>query len=63
MPEKILDVADRKCRGVYNLGSGVSVVFLHGFSFTSAVWQRMGVTAALMEKHVPFFGFGYALRA
>lgn len=54
LSKKILDVADRKFRGVYNLGSGVPVVFLHGFSFTSDVWQRTGVTAALMEQQVPF---------
>ncbi|MCW4010109.1 MAG: alpha/beta hydrolase [Candidatus Bathyarchaeota archaeon] len=33
---------------------GVPVVFLHGFSYTSEVWQRIGVTPLLMEKHVPF---------
>jgi pimeloyl-ACP methyl ester carboxylesterase len=54
LSEKILDVADRKCRVVYNLGSGVPVVFLHGFSFTIDVWQRTGVTTALMEQRVPF---------
>ena len=54
LSEKILAVADRKCRGVYNLGSGVPVVFLHGFSFTSDVWQLTGVTAALMKQQVPF---------
>jgi pimeloyl-ACP methyl ester carboxylesterase len=54
LSEKIFDVADRKCRGVYNLGSGVPVVFLHGFSFTRDVWQRTGVTTALMEQQVPF---------
>ena len=54
LPEKILDVADRKCRSIYNLGAGVPVVFLHGFSFTSDVWQLTGVTAALMKQQVPF---------
>jgi pimeloyl-ACP methyl ester carboxylesterase len=29
-------------------------VFLHGFSFTSDVWQRAGATELLKEKHVPF---------
>jgi pimeloyl-ACP methyl ester carboxylesterase len=29
-------------------------VFLHGFSFTSDVWQRTGVTELMKEKSVPF---------
>jgi len=52
--EKILAVANHKCRAIYSLASGVPVVFLHGFSFTSDVWQRTGVTELLKEKHVPF---------
>lgn len=30
------------------------MVFLHGYSFTSDVWQRTGVMELLEEKHVPF---------
>jgi len=29
-------------------------VFLHGLSFTNEIWQEIGVTDALIEKHVPF---------
>lgn len=29
-------------------------MFLHGLSYTIAVWQRIGVTELLEEKHVPF---------
>jgi len=32
----------------------VPIVFLHGYSYTSAVWQRTGITALLKEKKVPF---------
>ena len=34
--------------------AGVPVVFLHGLSYTREVWQRIGVTGLLLEKHVPF---------
>jgi len=34
--------------------SGVPVVFLHGYSYTSAVWQRISATGLLKEKQVPF---------
>lgn len=30
------------------------IVFLHGLSYSIGVWQRIGVTETLTEKHVPF---------
>ena len=30
-------------------------MFLHGYSYTSDVWQRIGITDLLKEKKVPFF--------
>jgi pimeloyl-ACP methyl ester carboxylesterase len=54
LSEKILDVYDHQCRCIYNLGSGLPVVFLHGFSFTSDVWQHISLTTNLIEKQVPF---------
>ena len=54
MTEVILDLAGARCRGIYYLVSGVPIVFLHGYSFTSSVWQRINIIAALVEKHVPF---------
>jgi pimeloyl-ACP methyl ester carboxylesterase len=54
LSEKTLDVAGHKCRAVYSVTSGVPVVFLHGFSYTSGVWQRIGITELLNEKQLPF---------
>lgn len=54
MTERILEAAHHRCRAIYNLTSGFPIVFLHGFSFTSDVWQRAGATELLKEKHVPF---------
>jgi pimeloyl-ACP methyl ester carboxylesterase len=54
LPEKMLEAAHHKCRVIYNLASGVPVVFLHGFSFTSDVWLRTGVIELLKEKNLPF---------
>ena len=50
----MLEAANHRCRAIYNLASGVPVVFLHGFSFTSDDWQRTDVTELLKEKRVPF---------
>jgi pimeloyl-ACP methyl ester carboxylesterase len=52
--EKTLDVAGHKCRALYSLAQGVSFVFLHGFSYTSDVWQRISVTELLTKKQLPF---------
>jgi pimeloyl-ACP methyl ester carboxylesterase len=50
----MLEAANHRCRATYNLASGVPIVFLHGFSFTSDVWQRTDVTELLKQKRVPF---------
>ena len=52
--EKTLNLAGYKCRVLYYNAPGVPVVFLHGLSFTIDVWQRIGITELLIEKHVPF---------
>jgi pimeloyl-ACP methyl ester carboxylesterase len=54
LSEKTLDVAGHKCRAFYSLAHGVPVVFLHGFSYTSGVWQRISLTELLTAKQLPF---------
>jgi pimeloyl-ACP methyl ester carboxylesterase len=54
LSEKTLDVAGHKCRAVYSQAHGVPVVFLHGFSYTSGVWQRISATELLTAKRLPF---------
>ena len=52
--EKTLNFAGYKCQALYYNAPGVPVAFLHGLSFTIDVWQRIGITELLIEKHVPF---------
>jgi pimeloyl-ACP methyl ester carboxylesterase len=52
--EKTLNVAGHKCPALYYTAPGVPIVFLHGLSYTSDIWQRIGVTDLLMRKRVPF---------
>lgn len=52
--EKTLNVASHKCQTFYYTAPGVPIVFLHGLSYTIDIWQRIGITELLMEKHVPF---------
>jgi pimeloyl-ACP methyl ester carboxylesterase len=54
LSEKILTFAGHKCRVIINQVGGVPVVFLHGYSYNSSIWQRLSVTELLMAKHLPF---------
>ena len=54
LSEKTLNIASHKCRAVINHASGTPIVFLHGYSFTSDVWERTGATELLKQKQVPF---------
>jgi pimeloyl-ACP methyl ester carboxylesterase len=54
LTDKNLNLAGYKCRVIVNHAAGVPIVFLHGLSYTCEIWQRIGVTALLEEKHVPF---------
>jgi pimeloyl-ACP methyl ester carboxylesterase len=54
MSEKTLTVAGCKCKSLIHHAQGVPVVFLHGYSYTSAIWQRLSVTTLLAEKKIPF---------
>jgi abhydrolase domain-containing protein 14 len=54
LSEKTLDVAGISCRAIISQRSGVPVIFLHGYSYTSSVWQRISVLELLQEKKVPF---------
>ncbi len=54
LTKKILRPADVKCRAFVNHVVGSPIVFLHGLSYTSEIWQRIGVFEVLKEKQVPF---------
>ena len=54
MLEKTLNVAGYKCRAITNQVLGIPVVFFHGYSYNSSIWQRIGVLDLLVKKEVPF---------
>jgi pimeloyl-ACP methyl ester carboxylesterase len=43
-----------KCKSLVNVVSGIPIVFLHGLSYSSEIWQRIGLTDLLVEKKLPF---------
>ncbi len=52
--EKKLSLNGYKCPALINKVPGVPIVFLHGLSYSIEIWQRIGITDLLVEKHVPF---------
>jgi len=54
LTEKTMNAANHKCRAIVHHAAGTPILFLHGYSYTSIVWQRIGVVELLTEKHVPF---------
>jgi pimeloyl-ACP methyl ester carboxylesterase len=52
--EKKLNINGYKCPALVNKVPGVPIVFLHGLSYSIEIWQRIGITDLLDEKHVPY---------
>jgi pimeloyl-ACP methyl ester carboxylesterase len=62
---KTLSLTNHKCPAVINQAPGVPIVFLHGYSYTSEVWPKTGITDILKEKQLPFLAIDmpYGLRS
>jgi pimeloyl-ACP methyl ester carboxylesterase len=52
--EKKLSLNGYKCPALINKVPGLPIVFLHGMSYSIEIWQRIGITDILDEKHVPY---------
>lgn len=63
--EKTIIASDHKCNAFYSVTPGIPIVFLHGLSYTSDIWQKIGVTDLLIEKNVPFLALDmpYGMRS
>ncbi|HUK85442.1 MAG TPA: alpha/beta hydrolase [Candidatus Acidoferrum sp.] len=63
--EKTLNAAEHKCPALYSNVPGIPIIFLHGFSYTKDIWERIGVTELLIDKKVPFLALDmpYGLRS
>jgi pimeloyl-ACP methyl ester carboxylesterase len=63
--EKTLTAAEHKCQALFFAAPGTPIVFLHGLSYTLNIWEQIGLTELLMEKHVPFLALDmpYGLRS
>lgn len=54
MTEKTLKTTTHKCRAIINHSQGTPILLLHGYSYTSEIWQRISVTGLLTKKQIPF---------
>ena len=54
MLEKMLKINNFRCRAILNDVPGLPVIFLHGHSFTSEIWNEIGVLRFLEEENIPF---------
>ncbi len=52
--EKKISLNGYKCPILLNRVPGTPIVFLHGLSYNIEIWQRIGTTDLLTEKHLPF---------
>ncbi len=50
----MLKINNFRCRAILNDVPGLPVIFLHGYSFTSEIWNEIGVLRFLEEKNIPF---------
>ena len=65
MSAKTLSLTNHKCQAIINRAPGIPIVFLHGYSYTSDVWLKTGITDILKEKQLPFLALDmpYGLRS
>ena len=59
--EKALDITGYNCPTLHYNAGGIPIVFLHGMSYTYEIWQEIGVTELLIQKHISFLGIRYAV--
>jgi len=52
--EEIHNIGKYRCRVLYSRGTGIPIVFLHGYMFTSDIWIDIGLLGFLEEKDVPY---------
>ncbi len=54
MLEKTISKASYECKILYSDAEGTPIIFLHGYSYSSDIWQRLGIISFLEEKKIPF---------
>lgn len=54
MSEKTIKLFGYECRIIFNTTPGLPITFLHGYSFTSDIWNEIEVFQLLTKNEIPF---------
>lgn len=54
MKDETLEINGFECRIISNPGRGACIVLLHGYMYTSDVWNDIGLLRLLEQKGIPF---------
>ena len=54
MKDETVEIKNYQCRMISSKGKGSSIVLLHGFMFTSDVWNEIGLLRILEQRNIPF---------
>ncbi len=54
MKNETVDIRNFQCRMISNKGKGSPIIFLHGYMFTSDVWNEVGLLRMLEQRNIPF---------
>lgn len=57
MKDETVDIKNYQCRMISNKGKGSPIIFLHGYMFTSDVWNEIGLLRLLEQRNIPFKAF------
>ena len=54
MKDETVEINGFECRMISNSGKGAVIVLLHGYMYTSDVWNDIGLLRLLEQKDIPF---------
>lgn len=54
MKDETVDIRNFQCRMISNKGKGSPIILLHGYMFTSDVWNEIGLLRVLEQRNIPF---------
>jgi pimeloyl-ACP methyl ester carboxylesterase len=54
MKDETVDIRKYQCRMISSKGRGCPIIFLHGYMFTSDVWNEIGLLRILEQRNIPF---------
>lgn len=54
MKDEIVEIRNYQCRMISSRGKGPPIIFLHGYMFTSDIWNEIGLLRILEQQNIPF---------